>query len=153
MSSQQFCTAHFTISVSKENDDHLIIATADNDQQITYTAPIVYFLSHYDDTSLAGPNNHIVSSEHNTNFDGVCDVNPILYPQVYEKNDASDIAVTLGLNTVYLPHQHKISQNYTNYAFSIFASHNGSYVFPGYKTTFTLPMHDEDIKDVVILYK
>lgn len=98
MSSQQYCTAHFTINVSKVNDDHLIIAVADNDMQLSYSAPSIHFLSHYDDTKLAGPSNYIAKSD-DDDEPGICDINPVVYPEVYEKDDASDIAISIGLNT------------------------------------------------------
>lgn len=121
--------------------------------QMQYSAPIIYFQTSFTEYHLAGPDNYLVSSDNGNYNYGICNVLPTEYPEVYTSKDKHDIAVQIGLNTAYLPVSHKLMQNYTNYTFSLFVSHNASYVFPGYSTTFSLPADDEEIKDIVIPFK
>lgn len=145
VSSMAHCYNHYTVDLTTH--DHLIIAIADNDNQMKTATPVGYLKSELNKYEPASYYNYNYVSSH-----GVIDVDPTKFPSEYTEDHQLDLAISVGYNTAFLPVTHNISEQYSDYTYGVYSTVNGTALQPAHEVTVTVPENYDHI-DTVVLFK
>lgn len=145
VSAMAHCYNHYTVEV--DTHDHLVIAIADNDNQMKTATPVGYLKSEVNQYAPASYYDYKYISSH-----GVIDVDPSQYPSEYTEKHTLDLAISVGYNTAFLPVTHNISEQYSNYTYGLYATVNGTALQPAHEVVVTVPENYDHI-DSVVLFK
>lgn len=141
----EFCYDNYKLTA--KDGDHVIIVAADDSMRGNALFPSIYFKNHYTEGDVCIHNNSDIKSL-NT---GVLDINPEDYPLTYEKGDYSDVAITMGLNTKYMPIRDAKEHSYMNHSYSLYLTNNCTYLLPGERKSVSVV--GGKVMDYAVLYK